>query len=423
MEKLKVAVIGAGMRGRDTYAAQALKPFPPIEVVAVAEPDAERRKLFQSMYSLTDSMCFENGDALLAAPKLADAVFVCTQDREHHSPTCQALKKGYDVLVEKPMAVDAAECRAMIDCAQQEGRTIAVCHVLRYTPFFMTIKQLLDDKAIGHIVTVEHTENVAYWHYAHSYVRGNWRNTAQSSPMLLAKSCHDLDILSWLINRKCLSISSFGNLKHFKKENAPAGAPARCLDGCPHWTTCPYYAPRLYNDTQSDWQMQYTRRAVTPQPSDEALAHALETGPYGRCVYHCDNDVVDHQVVNMAFEDDITAAFTMTAFTMTNNRTTRILGTKGELHGSMEDNIIEYRDFLTNTRHTITLDQSEEGHGGGDLGILVDFVDAVRKGSESRSSARLSLQSHLMAFAAEEARLQSRVVDMAAFEATLVKGQ
>lgn len=419
VKKLTVAVIGAGMRGRDTYAAQALKPFAPIQVVAVAEPDESRRKLFQEMYSLPDEMCFTTGEELLKADQLADAVFVCTQDKQHYEPTLQALRKGYHVLVEKPMSPSAKECLKMVTCAEKCGKTIAVCHVLRYTPFFSTIKRLVQEKVIGDVITVQHTENVAYWHQAHSYVRGNWRRTDETSPMLLAKSCHDLDIISWILDRPCRKVSSFGSLTHFTPENAPAGAPARCLDGCPHSGTCPYYAPRLYTDTESDWQMYYTRRAVTPDLSPEALTAALENGPYGRCVYHCDNDVVDHQVVNMEFEGDVAVTFTMTAFAMTNNRTIRLLGTKGELYGSMEDNHIQYRDFLTNTTHTIHLDQSEEGHGGGDLGILNDFVNAIRSGAESRSSARLSLQSHLMAFAAEEARLENTVVDLEEFEREL----
>jgi predicted dehydrogenase len=257
---------------------------------------------------------------------------------------------------------------------------------------------------------------VAYWHQSHSYVRGNWRRSEESSPMILAKSCHDLDIICWLIGKKCKQVSSFGSLKYFKKENAPEGAPKRCLDGCIHKDTCAFYAPSIYLDWQDDWQKEIIRKVVSQDTSREAVISALKVGPYGRCVFHCDNDVVDHQVVNMLFEDDITASFTMCAFTYENTRKIRILGTKGELCGDMEKSYIEYIDFQKGTRKTIQLNKSISGHGGGDHGIIKDFVKSILEMTDSKSSAKQSLQSHLIAFAAEDSRLYNKVIDIVSYE-------
>jgi predicted dehydrogenase len=304
----------------------------------------------------------------------------------------------------------------MVRQAEKHNRVLTICHVLRYTPFFITIKKLLEDGVIGDTVTIEHSENVAYWHQAHSYVRGNWRNSETSSPMILAKSCHDLDIISWLVGAKCTKVSSFGSLKYFNKENAPEGVPGRCLDGCPHKDSCAFYAPRIYLGNHGDWQTEIIKKAISNDTSNDGLVKALKEGPYGRCVFHCDNNVVDHQVVNMLFEGDITASFTMSAFTYDNTRRIRILGTKGELFGDMEKNNIYYVDFLTGTKRTIELNQSDQGHGGGDHGIMKDFVRSIKAKTDSKTSAKQSLQSHLMAFAAEESRLTHKVVNMNSFD-------
>ncbi len=412
MKKITAVLIGAGMRGREAYAPYTLDSHSEMKIIAVAEPIEERRKIFCELYGIPDSMSFKTWEDLLAQPKLADVAMICNQDKDHFAPTMLALEKGYHVLLEKPMSNKPDECVQMVRQAEKYGRILTICHVLRYTPFFTNIKKLLEDGVIGDIVTIEHSENVAYWHQAHSYVRGNWRNTAQSSPMILAKSCHDLDIICWLVDKKCRKVSSFGSLKHFRKENAPEGAPERCLDGCPHKNTCPYYAPKIYVDWNGNWQADILKKVVSQDTSREALIKALREGPYGRCVYHCDNDVVDHQVVIMEFENDITASFTMCAFTYENTRKIRVLGTKGELWGDMDKNYIEYVDFLKGDRITIKLNQSEQGHGGGDYGIIRDFIQCIKENTDSRTSAKKSLQSHLMAFAAEESRLNNKVVDM-----------
>ncbi len=411
MEKLTAVVLGAGLRGRDAYGSYAVEHPEELQIVAVAEPDPERRQLFQSIHHLKDDQVFSSWEDLLKKPKLADACLVCTQDQDHFHPTMKALELGYHVLLEKPMAWTEQECRDIIAQTDRHGRVLSVCHVLRYTPFFTTMKNLLDAGVIGDIVTVEHSENVAYWHQAHSFVRGNWSNTQRAHAMIMAKSCHDMDILTWLIGKRCQKISSFGSLTYFCEKNAPKGATSYCLDGCPARYTCAFYAPRLYTD-ESKWQTRAIRKAVTTDETHEGLMKALAKSPYGRCVFRCDNDVVDHQVVQAEFEDEVTLSFTMTAFTYDETRVTRVLGTKGELVGNSAKNHMEYRDFLTGTLHQVDLNVSDVGHGGGDHGIVRDFIRSIQEGLATKSNAHASLQSHLMAFAAEKSRRTGAVISL-----------
>jgi predicted dehydrogenase len=263
-------------------------------------------------------------------------------------------------------------------------------------------------------MSVQHIENVAYWHQAHSFVRGNWRKSEESSPMILAKSCHDMDILLWLVGADCINLSSFGSLGHFKKENAPTGAPERCLEGCPAKDNCLYYAPRIYIDWKNNWQAEVIRKVVSINISEEALLKALYEGPYGRCVYHCDNDVVDHQVVNMEFKNGVTAAFTMSAFTYEGGRSMKLMGTKGQIRCDMEKNEIEVRDFYSGLKEVIHVNAGSEGHGGGDFGIMRDFVELVRSGGNKKglTSASESVQSHIMSLAAELSRVEKRVINI-----------
>ncbi|MEC0173659.1 Gfo/Idh/MocA family oxidoreductase [Paenibacillus favisporus] len=415
MKKVKVALIGAGLRGIN-YLEYALSHPHELEVVAVVEPVKERRESFQARHGLEDSMCFEHWDDLLQAPKMADAVLICTQDQQHFEPTMQALQAGYHVLLEKPMSPDPGECIRMGEMASQAGLVFSICHVLRYTPFFQTLKSLLADGAIGRLMSIQHNENVGYWHQAHSFVRGNWRRKEDSSPMILAKSCHDLDILLWLAGADCVKVSSFGTLSHFTASEAPEGAPLRCLDGCPVADECLYYAPDQYLTEDTNWPTS----AISDDMSYEARYKALQEGPYGRCVYHCDNDVVDHQVVNLEFEGGITAAFTMSAFTRDVSRTIKLMGTTGEIRGAMEKNEIEIIHFGSGKVERITFGDmgGHVGHGGGDMKLMSDFLKLVRADAKAQglTSADHSVQSHLMAFAAEESRIAGEIIRLKEFE-------
>ncbi|GKI16637.1 oxidoreductase [Oscillospiraceae bacterium] len=416
MEPVTAVVLGAGARGR-VYADYAKAHPEEIRIVAVAEPKADRLARFARDYGVPEAACYTDWAELLAQPRLADAALICTMDHLHYAPCMEAIRQGYQILLEKPMSPSAAECAAMQRAAEEKGVVLAVCHVLRYTPFFSKIKQLIDGGAVGEVQVIEQTEHVCYWHQAHSFVRGNWRRKDESAPMILAKCCHDLDLLSWMAGAACRSLSSYGGLAHFTAEHAPAGAPARCLDGCPASESCPYYAPKLYLTENTDWPTD----TISVDMSLEARTEALRTGPYGRCVYRCDNDVVDHQVVAMEFENGIAATLTMTAFTPRLTRTVRVMGTKGMIEGDLEQCTVTLQPFggEAQTFSAEVLGANAYGHGGGDVGLMHDFVLQVRGGGEGRTSAKQSLESHLMAFAAEQARVGGAAVELAAFERSL----
>ena len=406
MKQITAVVLGAGSRG-EIYGSYALAYPEELKIVAVAEPKADRREKFAKEHGIPEENCFASWKDLLAKPKLADAAFVCTLDDAHLEPALLALEKGYHILLEKPMSNKEAECVAIEEAAAKAGKTLAVCHVLRYTPFYQTIKGLIDGGAIGEITALSQIENVAYWHQAHSFVRGNWRNSRETSPMILQKSCHDMDILLWLAGKNCKKVSSFGSLRHFTPENAPAGAPQRCLDGCPHAQECLYYAPKLYLTGKTDWPVDVLTTDLTP----EGITKALREGPYGRCVYHCDNDVVDRQVVNLELEDGVVCSFVMSAFTANSTRQLKILGTKGHIQADMSKREIWLWPFGGNA-YQVPMEETTSGHGGGDYGLMRDFLQVLREGGESRSSARQSLQSHLICFAAEKSRLEGRIVEL-----------
>lgn len=405
MRPITAVVLGAGSRGA-TYAGYA-KEFPEaLQIVAVAEPRADRRDLLADALGVDKR--FGSWQELLSMPRMADCAFVCTLDDDHTEPAIKAMELGYHVLLEKPMSNNEEECRRIVQTAQRTGRALAVCHVLRYTPFYMTLKSLIDRGEVGEITAVNQIENVGYWHQAHSFVRGNWRSTAETSPMLLQKSCHDMDILLWLVGRDCQRVQSFGSLRHFTPENAPEGAPERCTDGCPHAACCPYYAPRLYMDmSRTGWPVD----VITTDLSEAGRRRALEEGPYGRCVYRCDNDVVDRQVVNLEFEGGAVATFTMTAFSADFSRQLKIFGTAGQITADMGTGRIVLHRF-GQEKKTIPVDTASSGHGGGDYGILGDFLHILRHGGESRTSAKVSLQSHLICFAAERSRKEHIVVEL-----------
>jgi len=316
-----------------------------------------------------------------------------------------------------------------VQAAERAGRLLQICHVLRYSPFFSTLHKIVTSGRLGEIVTVEHRENAAFWHMAHSFVRGNWRNRALSSPMILAKCCHDLDILYWNLG-PVARLSSVGSLKHYRAENAPAGAPARCTDGCPVADECPWYAPRLYIDMApmesygralpqdySGWP----RSVISDDPGNpEALWEALKTGPYGRCVYHCDNDVVDNQIVTMEMESGTSVALYMHGHSHREGRTLRYDGTRATLRGAyfFDEQRIEIHDHLTGKVEVVEPEMGPlggTGHGGGDYGLMQAFVRAVRDPKTAMTTAREALESHLLAFAADQARLDGTVIDMRDF--------
>jgi predicted dehydrogenase len=323
--------------------------------------------------------------------------------------------QGYAMLLEKPMAPDAAGCKRIIAAVQKHDIPFAVCHVLRYTDYTQRLIAMLDTGAIGEVVSIQHLEPVGYWHQAHSFVRGNWRNEKESSPMLLSKSCHDVDWIRYLMGAKCRRVSSFGSLVHFRKANKPAGSADRCVD-CAVQDACPYAATRYYLGQLEKGHTGWPLDVLTRTPNRESILEALRTGPYGRCVYACDNDVVDQQVVIMEFDGGKTASFTMTAFTQHTARRTCLFGTRGEIYG--DGRHIRHYSFMTNEWQQIDTQAPEDsitgGHGGGDWRLMERFIRAVATGDRKGilSGPVETLETHNMVFAAEKARLTGKVQEV-----------
>ncbi|MED1469264.1 Gfo/Idh/MocA family oxidoreductase [Bacillus salipaludis] len=403
MKTMTAILIGAGDRGARAYAPYALAYPNELKIVGVAEPGLERRKKIQLKHDIPSENCFESWEEVLNLDeRIADIAIICTLDRYHFKPTMRALELGYHVLLEKPMSPDPLECIVMEQTARKYNRQLTIGHVLRYTEFWSTIKKIIAKGEIGEVVSLQLNENVEVMHMSHSFVRGNWNNKEKSSPMILQKSCHDMDIISFVLGKECKNISSYGSLMHFKEENAPAGAPQRCLDGCPTELKCPFHAGRYYLGEGRGWAKKFTE-----DNTNDGIIKALQDTPYGKCVYRSDNNVVDHQVVNMEFEDGATATFSMCGFTREQTRIVQIMGTKGEIRGNMEENSISIFDFLTKHETVIKFDNPVGGHGGGDNGIMRTFLREIQIGNkkESVSSTSASVRSHLMAFAAEDSRL------------------
>mgnify|MGYP002521500849 CR=1 FL=1 len=410
MDKLKVIIVGFGNRGQlfGDYAIADDKT----ELVAVADVNENAREKAVADYGVKKENCFKSAEEIFACGKIADAAIICTQDKQHKEHAVKAMELGYDVCLEKPIAATFEDCEAILAAKKKYDKKVMICHVLRYSHFYYKLREIIKSGELGDVVTISQTENVAYWHDAHSYVRGAWRNKAESSPMILAKCCHDLDIIYWLIGKKCKKVSSFGDLYYFKKENAPKGSAARCQD-CPESVKkdCPYDAYKIYNDVYKAYNPILGNSAVFKGTRKEHINALIEdrNNPYGRCVFACDNDVVDHQVVNMLFEDNVTAQLTMTAFSKECHRCIKIHGTLGEIEGDMEENKITVRPFRSEDRVidlTKTCDDFSV-HGGGDKLLFEDFVSYVTGGepTETRTTIEDSMISHRMSFAAEESRI------------------
>ncbi|MFC7786822.1 Gfo/Idh/MocA family protein [Rossellomorea sp. GCM10028870] len=416
---MKAALIGAGSRGFYAYGSYALQYPHEIEFIAVAEPDQEKREKFAEAHGIPENMRFEDWPDLLDQDRLCEALLICSPDRDHYKPAMRAIEKGYSILLEKPMSPSPLETLEIAEAAEKHDTLLSVCHVMRYAPFYQSLKDVIDRKVIGDIVSIQWNENVGYFHQAHSFVRGNWRNSKESSPMILQKSCHDMDMLAWLIGTDCRSVSSYGSLSYFKEENAPEGSTHRCLDGCKVEKECPYSAAKWYLHDRDVWPA----NVVSSNPSIESRLKAIQEGPYGRCVYRCDNNVVDHQVVNLLFDGDVTVSFTMTAFTKETYRHFKIMGTNGEISGHDADNEIIIKHFAGKKEviHPPTVDG---GHMGADTSIMQDFINRVRtKDKGTLTSARTSSQSHLIAFAAEESRLKGATIELKKFQDELEKAK
>lgn len=460
-------LIGAGNRGNEIYSTWSLNHPDQLKITAVAEPIETRRRLIAERHAIPSKYQYTSWEEALSHPQVADVAIICTQDQQHTIPAIKAMQQGYNVLLEKPMAHRLADCVTLVQAAEKYDRLLQIAHVLRYTDFFQRVFETVTTGELGEIITVSHRENVSAWHMAHSYVRGNWRNAEESSPMILAKSCHDLDILYWMLASPVQTVSSVGNLKHFRHQNAPEGAPQRCLDGCRVADSCPFYAPALYLDLEPIYRglanaqnktmrlagkmmqrnpavvrsaakiypglhqiTEYTgwpRSVICDDPANpESVLEALRSGPYGRCVYHCDNTVVDHQIVLMELFNGISISFTMHGHSFEEGRTIRIDGSKGTLLGKFgwDRSFIDIHTHRgAGCQHTELPNNIEQGgHGGGDARLIEHFIQALDGVQDpDLTDARSSLESHLLAFAAEQARTTGSVVSMSAFSSTAEK--
>jgi predicted dehydrogenase len=415
-QPVEAVLVGAGGRGFDPFGAYALQHPNELRYIAVAEPVAERRERFARLHRIDPRYSFSSAEELFACGQLAPALINATGDRQHVAVSVPALRLGYHVLQEKPMATTPHDCVRIVRAAEEAGRILQIGHVLRFAPFFVAVKEAVASGRIGEVMTVDHRENVAYWHMAHSFVRGKWRNQADSSPMILAKSCHDMDFLRWVVDRPCERVVSFGSLSHFRPEAVGPEVPARCTDGCPLAEGCAYNAPRFYLGLGPGWPVADLAVDQREDPSPEERMEALRTGPYGRCVYRCDNDVVDHQVAILEFVGGVTATFTMHGFSAVPGRTMRYDGTRGTLLAGEGPEGVRAHYHLGDREEALHIRPVAGGHGGGDVGLIRAFLRAVREGGgEVLTSARVSLESHLMCFAAEKSRLEGCVVDLVAY--------
>lgn len=397
---VKIAIIGAGARGQ-CYAEYAVLNHTEMEITAVAEPKINLREKMAEKYHIPSNRLYASYRDMLANGVLADGLFICTQDNAHIDPAVEAIHAGYKcIMIEKPIDKNIAACEQLAALAEREGATIQVCHSLRYTNFYRKLKEIIDSKIVGDVVHITHLESVGHFHYAHSFVRGDWNNSEKSSPMILAKCCHDTDLMTYLTGKECKSISSYGALTLFQEKNAPEGSAMRCIDDCKIKYECPYSAMQYFGKYKNHLFREYAVEKEGFVSTEEAMRY----GRYGRCVYHSDNNVVDHQVVNMLFEDDVTAVLSMCAFA-DDGRETRIFCTMGEIYANMDKSVIEVREFANANVTTYSVGHEASLHGGADTVLVRDFI-AVVKGEKAPSSPiGISLQSHKMCMAAERSRL------------------
>lgn len=420
---VEIIIVGAGDRGSE-YSKYAILHPDQAKIIGVAEPRPFYRQRMADKHQIPAENVFEDWRALVAQDRFADAVIIATQDQLHEAPAIALAEKGYHMLLEKPMAPTPEACQRIVNAVEAADIIFGVCHVMRYTNYTRKLKELLTSGLIGDLISIQHLEPVGYWHFAHSYVRGNWHKESQAAPILLAKSCHDIDWLRHIMGGHCLRVSSFGSLQHFKKQNQPQTAGGRCLD-CDYEPHCPYSAKKIYPQLIEKGLSDWLSSVLTPDLTPEGINQALRDGPYGRCVYACDNDVVDHQVVNMDFESGRTTAFTMTAFTPWEDRRTKLFGSLGQLYG--DGSTIEHYDFLTDQTHIYEIPPIEqslmEHHGGGDYNLMASFVAAVANNDRDRilSGPQESLETHQMVFAAEEARITHTIINMDDFRQKAVE--
>ena len=401
MKQGRVTFSVVGLGGRASAYLSALQELYPNEhqVVAVADPDPVKQARARNDYGLQDNQIFDTDLDLMEQPRLSDVAIVATQDKLHLRDIRGLLAKGYDLILEKPVATTLEELQEIAAVSKSfPDQMVAVCHVLRHTVFFGEIRRILESGRFGPVVSIQHNENIGYYHFAHSYVRGPWNNSETSGPLTLTKSCHDMDILLYLLgNTHCQQISSYGALSIFNRDHYdPATMAPMCVD-CPQNESCAFSAPKLYSSGK-------IKSVVFDLSSVDKVRENLGTSPYGRCVYHCDNNVVDHQSTAMQFDNGVTATFNLSAFSAKVNRSLKIMCQFGEIRAIEKPYLIETTDFRTDETTVTELDIRDRGHGGGDKAFVKDFMESYLHGVPFNSTLEHAIESHAMALLAEESR-------------------
>ena len=403
-----VSIVAIGAGNRTSKYLEYVKRHPDrVRLVGVVELNDIRRQSVAERFGLEPSQCYADYHDFFRNPVQADAVMICTPENRHFEPAMLAIEAGCHVLLEKPIAQTLEECQAIGEAARKKGVLVSVCHVLRYHPYFMKVKELVDSGELGHIISINHRTSVGVDRAAHGFVRGIWRSERLSNPMLMSKCCHDIDFLLWLTKTPCRKLTSFGSLRWFKSKNAPEGSAERCID-CRVESRCPFSAVDLYQ-VRRDWIANFD--VPEGKTIDDVIEDQLREGLYGRCVYHCDNDVVDHQIVSMEMESEVTINFSMDIFTLKDCRETHISLTEGEIDG--DENRLRVRRFrgAEETVYDFSGLAHQPFHAGADLAIVADFIDAIRTGRRDLvTSIERSVESHRICFEAERSRKEQRTV-------------
>ncbi len=423
-QKIKLACIGCGARGQ-MYSQIASEMRDKFIIVAAADPIKERLEKVERMANNSGFTAYKNADELLSSPKTADVLIISSQDLQHYQHCKTAIKQGYKILLEKPIASTLEEIYELEKLEKEFKSRIMVCYVLRFSPFYQKIKEIIDSGLIGEIISFNAVSGVSPWRMAHSFVRGHWATTDNSTPTIVAKACHDTDLIQWLINSKCKNISSFGSLKYFTKNNFPledkTHLPINCFDNCPLESNCIYNAKRYAKDLRNSWLTQIYDGDIND--TDERIFNWLKNSNWGRCVYNCSNNSLDHQVVSMEFENGSTGTFTMTAFET--GRHIQLYGTKGVLKGGetlskhYNSDLIfiphkgEIQKFLlsnNNMNSNLRKDRDER--------LMKALHQEMTKADDLDISTNISnsVHSHVIAFAAERARVNKTVVSISSFE-------
>ena len=423
---LKAVIVGAGHRAL-TYASYAEKQPDELSIVGIADPNPLRRQQTGDRFGIPEDRRYESSEELASVPAFADCAINGTMDHQHVVTSIPLLEAGYDLLLEKPFATNIEEMNRLVDVSRMNDRKVMICHVLRYAPFYYAIRERVAAGDIGQVINVQTVEHVSYHHMAVGFVRGKWNNKAKChSAMLMAKCCHDLDLIAWMKSGVSPDrVSSFGTNTQFRPENAPEGAGERCLVDCEIESDCLYSARKHYIDHPKRWAFYvWDSLEHIENPTIEDKVESLEgDNPYGRCVWKCDNDVVDHQSVTIRFEDGCTATHNMVGGTARPSRSIHLVGTEGEIQGVFDDSKFCVRRIDPRPGHEydeqwIDLNESGDmhgafgGHGGGDLRLVKDFVDLVNGGEPSLACTRIedSVSGHLVGFLADLAMEEERVV-------------